>query len=80
LNQTQTKKNRAKLAKSLAKPKKPSQNRFEPVFVPKKPSQNKKTEPNWFEPVFVLKNRIETGQFELVLVFFKKKFQFNFFF
>ena len=40
----------------------------------KKPSQ---TKPNRFEPVFALKNRTETGRFELVLVwfwfFFKKK-------
>jgi len=41
-NQTKSKqKNRAKLAKSLAKPKKPSQNRFEPVFVLKKPNRNR---------------------------------------
>jgi hypothetical protein len=35
--------------------------------------ETKKTEPNRFEPVFVLKNRTETGQFEPISVFFKKK-------
>jgi len=46
-----------------------------------KPSQTQKTEPNRFEPVFSLKNRTETGRFELVSVFFKKKkFQFDYFF
>jgi hypothetical protein len=43
----------------------------------KKPSQ---TESNQFEPVFVLKNRTETSRFELVSVFFKKKFYFNYIF
>jgi len=33
-----------------------------------------KTEPNRFEPVFALKNRTETSRFDLVSVFFKKKF------
>jgi len=39
----------------------------------KKPSQNKKIEPNQFEPICVLKNQTETGQFEPVSVFLKKK-------
>ena len=43
------------------------------------------TQPDRFEPVFILKNRIEsnrteTGRFELVSVFFLKKFQFDNFF
>jgi hypothetical protein len=47
---------------------KPNPNKKKPG---KKPSQTGKTEPKWFEPVFVLKNRIETGQFEPVLIFLK---------
>jgi hypothetical protein len=46
----------------------------------KKPSQTEKTEPNQFEPVFALKNRTETSRFELVSVFFFKKFYFNYIF
>ena len=66
--------------KNRAKPEKPSQNRkTEP-----KPSQNRenraktgKTEPNRFEPVFALKNRTETGQFDLVSVQFRFFFKFD---
>jgi hypothetical protein len=46
----------------------------------KKPSQTEKTESNQFEPVFVLKNQTETSRFELISVFLKKKFCFNYIF
>ena len=36
-----------------------------------------KTEPNRFEPVFALKNRTETGQFDLVSVQFRFFFKFD---
>jgi hypothetical protein len=50
-------------------------NRTEPKLKKTEPNRKNraktgKTEPNRFEPVFVLKNRTETGWFELVLVRF----------
>jgi len=36
-------------------------------------AKTEKTKPNRFEPVFSLQNRTETGRFEPVLVFLKKK-------
>ena len=50
------------------------------------PKNRAKTDPNWFEPVFALKkpNRTEIGRFDPVSVrfrfFFKKNFQFDYFF
>jgi hypothetical protein len=46
----------------------------------KKPSQTEKIKPKRFEPVFILKNQIKTDRFKLILVFFLKRFQFNYFF
>jgi hypothetical protein len=66
------------------KPKKPNRtqtekNRAKSAKNRAKTEPNRKNEPNKFEPVFVLKDRIETGRFELVSVFFKKIFWFGYF-
>ena len=42
--------------------------------------KNESNRANRFEPVFILKNRIETGRFELVSVFLKKQIWFDYFF
>jgi hypothetical protein len=67
--------------------KKPEKNRAKPKKTEPKQNNWAKTEPNWFEPVFVLKNRIEPNRnrsiwtgFNSVLVFFKKKIWFSYFF
>ena len=77
-NRTETdkklEKNRAKLEKpSQTKKTEPKPEKTEPK--PETPSQTGKTEPNRFEPVFSLKkpNRTETGRFDPVSVFLKKK-------
>jgi len=57
------KKNRAKLAKSLTKPKKPSQNRFEPVFVLKKPNRNRSV---WTGFGFLKKIKFQFNYFFLI--------------
>jgi hypothetical protein len=68
-NRTQTEKKRAKPGKNRAKLEK----------TDLKPSQIEKTKPKRFEPVFILKTEpkpVGLNRFQ----FFKKKFQFNYFF
>jgi len=58
------------ISKKLKKSNRNPKNREKTEPKPRKSSQTGNTEPNRFELVFVLKNRTETGRFEMVSVFF----------